>query len=121
MKDLKRKISRFIKNYYLTNEKILIIDGARQVGKSYIVRKVCSELYKNYIEIDFFQDSVKDRNFLNIGSINDFYFILNALYGSKLDNYSDTIIVLDEIQVYPQFLTLLKFLNQDKKYSWKNP
>lgn len=116
MKDLKRKISKFIKNYYLTNEKILIIDGARQVGKSYIVRKVCSELYKNYIEIDFFQDSVKYRNFLNVGSVNDFYFILNALYGSQLGNYSDTIIFLDEIQVYPQFLTLLKFLNQDKKY-----
>ena len=38
------------------------------------------------------------------------------LFGKKLHNYNNTLIFLDEIQQYPQFLTLLKFLRQDKKF-----
>ena len=113
---LKRTISQYIKNYYLNTEKTLIVEGARQVGKSFIIRKIFSELYKNYIEIDFYEDSIRSKNFYNVGNINEFYLILNTLYGFQLDKYENTIIFLDEIQVYPQFLTLLKFLNQDKKY-----
>ena len=44
---------------------------------------------------------------------NDFYLQLSALYGNKLNNNDDTIIFLDEIQVYPHLLSMLKSLKLD--------
>ena len=53
-----RKIESCIKEYLTSNSnKILVIDGARQIGKSYIIRKVGEDLFKdNYIEINFVAD-----------------------------------------------------------------
>jgi predicted AAA+ superfamily ATPase len=54
---LKRKIRPFIYDHLAhRNNKILIIDGARQIGKSYIIRDVAKSLFPNYIEIDFVKD-----------------------------------------------------------------
>ena len=54
---LYRKIEKDIRHHLETNpDVILIIDGARQVGKSFIIRKVAQELFKNYIEINFAED-----------------------------------------------------------------
>ena len=54
---LKRKIRPFIYDHLAhRNNKILIIDGARQIGKSYIIRDVAKSLFSNYIEIDFVKD-----------------------------------------------------------------
>lgn len=63
---LYRKIQEKIKNYLLSDSnKIIIIDGARQIGKSFIIRYVGSELLKekfnNYFEINFVEDSLGNR------------------------------------------------------------
>ena len=48
---LYRKIEKEIRDHIENNPNtILVIDGARQVGKSFIIRKVAKELFKNYIE-----------------------------------------------------------------------
>ncbi len=119
MKQLHRKIEKYIKTFFLEfNNKILIIDGARQVGKSFIIRKVCNEIFSNYVEINLLEDSLSEKNFENIKSTKDFYTQVSAVYGDKLNNSQDTIIFLDEIQTYPHLLTLLKFLNQENKYRY---
>ena len=119
MKQLHRKIEKYIKTFFLEfNNKILIIDGARQVGKSFIIRKVCNEIFSNYVEINLLEDSLSEKNFENIKSTKDFYTQVSAVYGDKLNNNQDTIIFLDEIQTYPHLLTLLKFLNQENKYRY---
>ena len=119
MRVLKRKIEDYIKAFYKDNDnKILLIDGARQVGKSFIIRKTCNELFKNYIEINLLEDSVNQKNYESIKSVKDFYSQLSAIYGERLNDNKDTIIFLDEIQVYPHLITILKFLNQDKKYRY---
>lgn len=47
---LYRKIEKHIESYLSSNaNKVLIIDGARQIGKSYIIRHAGQKLYKNYI------------------------------------------------------------------------
>ena len=48
----------------------------------------------------------------------DFYFQLGLIAGDKLGSREDTIIFLDEIQAYPHLLTMLKFLNQEKRYRY---
>ena len=116
---LYRKIEKDIRHHLETNpDVILIIDGARQVGKSFIIRKVAQELFKNYIEINFAEDKFQSRVFMNVSSVQDFYLKLSSIAGEKMNDKNDTIIFLDEIQEYPQFLTLLKFLNQDNKFTF---
>ncbi len=114
-----RKIEAYIRDF-LTGKKnkILMIDGARQIGKSYIIRKVGTELFKNYIEINFVEDNEGARIFENVRSSDDFYLALSTIHGDRMGRREDTLIFLDEIQVYPQFITLLKFLKQEDKYTY---
>lgn len=114
-----RKISKYIEDY-LTHDynKILCIDGARQVGKTYIIRELCKKNFKNFIELNMSNDKIGDKIFANVGTINEFYIQVSALAGEKMDTKENTIIFIDEIQEYPQLLTLLKPLNDDDKYRY---
>lgn len=114
-----RKIESYILDYLKTpSNKVLTIDGARQIGKSFIIRHACQQLYKNYIEINFAEDKVGQRLFANVGTVEDFYLQLSSFAGDKMGGKSDTIIFLDEVQEYPQLLTLFKFLKADDKFNY---
>ena len=114
---LYRKIRSYIEDYLRsTEDKILLIEGARQIGKSYIISDVSKEVYKNYVEINFVQDDEGYKIFKNVATTEEFYLKLSIVAGTKLDKYENTLIFIDEIQHYPQFLTMLKFLRQEKKY-----
>ena len=120
---LKRKIEKIIVKYLQSDSnKILIIDGARQIGKSFIIRYVGSELlkdkFKNYIEINFVEDYLGDKLFENTFNKDDFYFQLSMIAGDKMQQKENTLVFIDEIQQYPQFLTLLKFLKQDDRFTY---
>lgn len=111
-----RKIESKIEEKIKQNDKILLIDGARQIGKTYSIRKTGKKLFDNFIEINFIDDAFNEKLFSDIKNIDDFYFKLSSKYGNKLREYDNTLIFLDEIQMYPQFFTLLKFFREDKKY-----
>lgn len=114
---LYRKIRSYIKSHlYSNDDKILLIEGARQIGKSYIIRDVGKELYANYVEINFVADDEGEKIFKNVHTTEEFYLKLSMVAGNKLDRYNNTLVFLDEIQHYPQFLTLLKFLREEHRY-----
>ena len=114
-----RKIEATIETHLKSNsKKILLIDGARQVGKTYIIRHVGQKLFENFIEINMVEDSLGDRLFANTKSVEDFYLQISMIAGNKMKAKENTLIFIDEIQVYPQLLTLLKFLSQDNKYTF---
>ena len=114
-----RKIKSYIAEYLRSSStRILVIDGARQVGKSYIIRETGKELFENYVEINLLEDSLKERLFENTKTTEDFYLTLSMVAGDKLKNKADTLVFLDEIQVYPHLLTLLKFLRQDDRFTY---
>lgn len=116
---LYRKISKLIEEHLKSNtQKILLIDGARQVGKTYIVRHVSQKLYENFIEINMVEDSLGERLFANVTNVEDFYLQVSMLHGDKMKEKNNTIIFIDEIQEYPKLLTLLKFLAQDDRYTY---
>jgi hypothetical protein len=116
---LYRKIANEIRQHFKSQAKsILLIDGARQIGKSYIIRSVGQELFPNYIEINMEEDSLNNRLFADARTVNDFYLTLSTVAGDKLGDKSSTLIFIDEIQVYDHLLTLLKFLNQDARYTF---
>lgn len=114
---LYRKIESYIEAHLKSDDdRIMILEGARQIGKSFIIREVGNRLYDNYIELNFVKDDEGDGLFREIKGTEDFYFILSSKYGKSLGNYDNTLIFLDEIQHYPQYLTLLKFFRSDHRY-----
>lgn len=116
---LYRKIEPYIENYLTSPpDKILCIDGARQVGKTFIIRHLAKKHYKNYIEINMADDFLGDKLFENVRTVDNFYLQVSVLHGDKMKEITDTIIFIDEIQVYPHLLTLLKPLRTDNKYRY---
>jgi len=116
---LYRKIEKYIKNHLESeSNKILIIDGARQIGKSYIIRHVGTSTFENYIEINMLEDFLGNKLFQNTKTVEDFYLQVSMIAGEKMKEKSNTLIFLDEIQAYPHLLTLLKFLKADDKYTY---
>ncbi|MBQ8663056.1 MAG: AAA family ATPase, partial [Eubacterium sp.] len=116
---LYRKIQKDIEEYFSSNSnKVLIIDGARQIGKTYIIRHVGQKMFPNYIELNMIEDSVGDKLFQNVKSVDDFYLQVSMIAGNKMHEKENTLIFLDEIQAYPHLLTLLKFLKQDDKFTY---
>ncbi|MCR5456734.1 MAG: AAA family ATPase [Clostridiales bacterium] len=113
----RRKIQEELFNYFKAErpEKILVVHGARQIGKSFIIRETAKEVFEHYAEIDLKDDYEGEKRFSRVKTTKDFYLMVSSLFGD-LNNYDDTIIFLDEIQFYPHLLTMLKPLNQEKKY-----
>ena len=114
-----RKIEALIEAHLKSDtNKILLIDGARQVGKTYIIRYVGRKLFENFIELNMVEDSLGDRLFAEVRTVEDFYLQVSMLAGSKMKQRENTLIFIDEIQAYPHLLTLLKFLAQDGKFTF---
>ncbi len=116
---LYRKITSYIEDYLKSDtDKILILYGARQIGKSFSIREAGARLYPNYVEINFVEDDEGDQLFKNIHKKEDFYLTLSMVAGDRLSSRDDTLVFLDEIQHYPQYLTMLKFLREDGRYRY---
>ena len=116
---LYRKITSYIEDYLKSDtDKILILEGARQVGKSFSIREAGSRLYPNFVEINFVEDDEGEQLFRNIHKKEDFYLTLSMVAGDRLSGRDDTLVFLDEIQHYPQYLTMLKFLREDGRYRY---
>mgnify|MGYP002623593841 FL=1 len=116
---LKRKIQTFIEHYLTSNSnKMLVIDGARQIGKSFIIREVGKHLFPNFIEVNFVNDKNGPKVFAEANTIEKFYFQLSTIAGEKMHEKANTLVFLDEIQAYPHMLTMVKFLKEDDRFSY---
>ena len=116
---LYRKIEAFIREHLRSDSnKVLLIEGARQIGKTYIIRKVGCELFENYIEVNFVEDRQGAKIFEKVNSVEDFYLTLSTVAGDRMKKRENTLVFFDEIQEYPQFITLLKFLKQDNRFEY---
>ena len=116
---LHRKIAATIDAHLRSgSNRILLVDGARQVGKTYIIRHVGKILYAHFIEVNMVEDYAGDQLFSGTRTVEDFYLQISMLAGDKMKEKENTLIFIDEIQVYPHLLTLLKFLRQDDRYTY---
>lgn len=116
---LYRKIARRIEEYLSSDSKqLLLIDGARQTGKSYIVRWVGQRMFPNYIEINMEEDRLGDRVFAQARTVSDFYLALSIVAGDRMKDKRSTLVFIDEIQAYDHLLTLVKFLMADGRFTY---
>ena len=97
---------------------MLVVSGARQVGKSYIIREVGMRLYSNFIEVNMEVDKQSNRLFENARTVEDFMIALSTIAGAKMKDSEKTLVFIDEIQAYSHLLTLAKFLVEDGRFTY---
>ena len=116
---MKRKIYDHLVEWKETNqgESALLIQGARRVGKSYIAEEFAKNEYKSYILIDFNKagDDVKDLFIHGLDDMDSFFMKLSAYYGTALYE-RDSLIILDEVQLFPRARSAVKYLVEDGRY-----
>ncbi len=114
---LYRKIDTYVSEFYKNTNKALLIDGARQVGKSYAIEKFARANYKIYIECNFY----KEPDLVNLCSgaetAEDILTRISLFKKTSLVP-GETFIFFDEIQKCPDILTWIKFLVQDGRYRY---
>ena len=116
---LYRKITERIEQYLSSNSgRMLVIDGARQIGKSYIIRHVGQKMFPNFIEINMEEDKLGERIFAEAKTTKDFYMSLSVVAGDKMKDRNNTLVFIDEIQAYGHLLTLVKFLMQEHRFTY---
>ena len=116
---LYRKICERLKEYFSSDsDRLLVIDGARQTGKSYIIREIGSAMFPNYIELNMEEDKVGQRIFADARTLDDFYLALGVVAGDKMKDRKSTLVFIDEIQAYDHLLTLVKFLMKDGRFTY---
>lgn len=97
----------------------LLIDGARRVGKSYIAEEFAKSNYRSYIMIDFNRagNEVKDLFSNNLNDLDSFFMYLSAIYGVRLYEH-ESLIILDEVQLFPRARAAIKFLVADGRFHY---
>ena len=118
---MRRKVyDELIKWKKESNGKVaLLIDGARRIGKSYIAEQFAKENYKSYILIDFNKvgKDVKELFDNYLDNLDMFFMYLSSYY--KTDLYErDTLIIFDEVQLYPRARSAIKYLVADGRYDY---
>lgn len=100
-------------------EKAILIKGAKGIGKSTIVEEFAKNEYKSYLMIDFSRDRENIKKyFIDYG--NDFdtlFLMLSTYYGVDLF-LRESLIIFDEVQMFPQARALIKFLVKDGRYDY---
>lgn len=114
---LVRKIARKLENWIDNSQKALIIYGARQVGKTYIVRSVLEAREADYVEFNLIRDKSALDILRGFTSVDDLILKLSLLSEKPLTPYK-TFIFFDEIQEYPEIVTTIKFLVEDGRFRY---
>ena len=114
---IKRKLYDYLLNWKNTKGKeALVIKGARQVGKTFLVREFGKNEYESFIEINFLKNGSYKSIFLNENlSADEIYKRISAYIPNVNYIQNKTLLFLDEIQVCPQARTAIKFLVEDGK------
>ncbi|MBQ8748947.1 MAG: ATP-binding protein [Clostridia bacterium] len=114
---LKRKIEKELKEWKETKKnECLLVKGARQVGKTFIIKKFGEENYKSFIYINFVENEDYKKIFEGSLTASEIYKKI-SIYLSNVELIKgDTLIFLDEIQECPNARTALKFLALDNSY-----
>lgn len=114
---LKRKVYDELIDWKNNHEKeCLMVLGARQVGKTYVIREFGKKEYESFIEINFVENPRLKNIFSDSLDAETIYKRMTALMNNiKLVN-KHTLIFLDEIQVCGKARTALKFLAEDGRY-----
>lgn len=113
---LKRKITQGIENWYKDGTVALLIDGARQVGKTTTIEQFLIDNNIEYTEFNLFNDSLVREAFNKSTNCNQLLLRLTSL--TKKEIKEGSVIFIDEIQEAKDALTIIKFLVKEAKFKF---
>ena len=115
---LRRKITRRIEDFYRNHpQKAMMIIGARQVGKSYIIEDYATKHYESVIKVDLIENPDYVSLFSDARNAEDVLLRLSALFGDRMIP-GKTMIFFDEVQECRELITQIKYLVQDGTYDY---
>ena len=97
----------------------LLIDGARRVGKSYIAEEFAKKEYKSYILIDFNKVNKEVKSIFEdyLDNLDNFFLYLSAYFNVTLYRRK-SLIIFDEVQLFPRARAAIKYLVEDGRYDY---
>ena len=97
----------------------LLLEGARRVGKSYIVEEFAKAEYKHHLIIDFANTTkaIKELFEERLGNLDEFFMMLEVRTGVELIR-GETLIVFDEVQRFPRAREAIKYLVADGRFHY---
>lgn len=97
----------------------LLVDGARRIGKSWIVEEFGRNEYKTYILIDFnnVRNEIKELFECYLTDLDSFFMRLSLYTGIRL-YHRESLIIFDEVQMYPKARAAIKYLVKDGRYDY---
>lgn len=114
---LHRKIEKEIVNWITNDKKALMIDGARQVGKTYIIRKMLENMNCEYIEFNLLQTPSIADLLAKSETVDDMIANL-SLFADKPFRRGQTFLFFDEIQEFKELATKIKFLVDEGSFRY---
>lgn len=118
---MKRKIYSKIQEWKTQwdGRSALLIDGARRIGKSWIVEEFGKNEYKSYILIDFNNvgEDIIELFERYLTDLDTFFMRLSLYTGIKLF-HRDSLIIFDEVQMYPKARAAIKYFVKDGRYDY---
>ena len=114
---LKRKATDYIENWIKTkNKKCLLVQGPRQVGKTYLVEHFAANHYEDFIEINFKEMPSAREIFTGDLTVDKMVMAIKFRFPEKKLLPKKTLIFLDEIQECEEAITSLKFWAIDNRF-----
>lgn len=114
---INRKIYDYIREFFSREKKALLISGARQVGKTYAIRKVGKEIFDRVVELNFIEDPSLKALFANPRNAKELLLRLSAYACGNLKK-GKTLFFFDEIQECPDIMTAIKFLVDEGSFRY---
>lgn len=113
---LTRTVDRILIDHFKISKTALLIEGARQIGKTFSIRQF-GKKFKTYIEINFIEQPVAISLFKDLSNTKDLLARLSLFTKQKLIK-RDTLIFFDEVQICPEVITYIKFLVDEGSYNY---
>ena len=106
-----------IRDFLLHDKRSLLVTGARQVGKTFSIRKVGKECFENFVEINFLEQPDAVALFAEQKGAKDLLLRLSA-FTKKTLVPGRTLIFFDEVQECKDIVTAIKFLVDEGSYKY---
>lgn len=112
-----RKVDELIRHFILNDRRALLVTGARQVGKTYAIRKASKECFENVVEINFIEQPNAIALFSELKGAKDLLLRISA-FSKKPLIPGKTLIFFDEVQECKEMVTAIKFLVDEGSYKY---
>ena len=114
---IKRKIDRYLESFFKQNKKALLLTGARQIGKTFSIRRFGHEHFEHFVEINFIENPGLVSVFSKATSSQDILLRLSTISKQNLVK-GKTLVFFDEVQKCPELVTAIKFLVEEGSYRY---